>query len=114
MNLSQDNLYLTVTTPLGDDTLQLRTIHGEEQLSGLFHYSLELVSAQNNLDFASIVGQSLTVTIRGADRSPRYIHGILSRVVQAGSDAEFTTYFAKLRPCLWLLNLPSDIRIFQH
>ena len=61
MNLSQDNLYLTVTTPLGDDTLQLRTMHGEEQLSGLFHYTLELVSAQNNLDFASIVGQGLTV-----------------------------------------------------
>jgi type VI secretion system secreted protein VgrG len=114
MNLSQDNLYLTVTTPLGDDTLQLRTIHGEEQLSGLFHYTLELVSAQNNLDFAGIVGQSLTVTIHLAGGSPRYIHGIVSRFVQAGSDEEFTTYFAELRPWLWLLTLTSDSRIFQN
>src|SRR5262245_24746434 len=114
MNLSQDNLYLTVTTPLGNDTLQLRTIHGEEQLSGLFHYTLELVSAQSNLDFAGIVGQSLTVTIHLADGSSRYIHGIVSRFVQAGSDEEFTTYFAELRPWLWLLTLTSDSRIFQN
>ncbi|MGE3540632.1 MAG: type VI secretion system Vgr family protein [Candidatus Tectimicrobiota bacterium] len=114
MNLSQDNLQLTVSTPLGDDTLQLRSIQGEEQLSGLFHYTLHLVSTQNDLDFASIVGQNLTVTMHLADGRARYIHGLVSRFVQAGHDEQFTTYYAELRPWLWLLTLTSDSRIFQN
>jgi type VI secretion system secreted protein VgrG len=114
MSLSQDNLYLTVSTPLGENTFQLCQVSGEERLSGLFQFTLELIAEDNSLDFASIVGQSATVTIQLADNTRRYIHGIVSRFVQAGSDARYTTYYADLRPWLWLLTLTSDSRIFQN
>jgi type VI secretion system secreted protein VgrG len=51
VDFTQDNLYLTVSTPLGRDKLLLTHFHGEERLSGLFHFSLEMLSEDHGLDF---------------------------------------------------------------
>ncbi|HEX6288756.1 MAG TPA: type VI secretion system tip protein TssI/VgrG [Herpetosiphonaceae bacterium] len=113
MSYTQANSYLSVTTPLGKDTLLLRTMHGAETISGLFHYTLEMISEDKNLSFDTIVGKSATVSIGMANDSTRYINGIVGRFYQAGSDGLFTTYYADLYPWLWLLTLTSDCRIFQ-
>jgi len=39
---------------------------------------------------------------------------MVSRFIQAGSDARFTIYHAELRPWLWALTLTENCRIFQH
>lgn len=114
MSLTQEYLSLTIATPLGENVFEVKSIHGEERLSGLFHYTLELVAESHSLDFAGMVGQGVTVTIQLLDDTQRYIHGVVSRFVQAGGDAQFTTYFAELRPWFWLLTLTSDSRIFQN
>ena len=112
--LTQQNLGLTVSTPLGHDTFRLASIRGEERLSGLFHFTLELLSEQNDLDFNRIVGQNVTVTVQMEDGVSRYFNGVVGRFVQAGSDARFTTYHADLHPWLWLLTMTRDNRIFQN
>lgn len=111
---TQDHLTLTVSTPLGQDALLLTSLRGEEHLSGLFHFTLELLSEQNDLDFSRIVGEHATVTIHMGDGASRYVNGIVGRFVQAGSDTRFTTYYAELRPWLWLLTMTRDSRIFQN
>src|SRR5580704_14304004 len=110
--LSQSTLPILVTTPLGDNELIVRSIQGDERISGLFQYTLEMVSTENSLDFAAMVGQGVTVTLVLADGTDAYLHGICGRFVQAGSDARTTTYYADLHPKLWLLTLSSDCRIF--
>jgi type VI secretion system secreted protein VgrG len=115
MASTQANQYLSITTPLGEDKLLIRGIHGEERISGLFHFFVEAVSEDKALDFATIVGKSATVKMALADGSTtRYINGIVGRFVQAGSDARFYTYFLELHPWFWLMSMAVDCRIWQN
>lgn len=114
MPYTQDNTYISVSTPLGKDKLLLRRFQGEEHLSGLFHFSLEMQSEEKDLDFEQIVGKSATVTVELADGSKRYLNGIVGRFLQAGSDDRFYNYYAELYPWLWLTTMSIDCKIFQN
>lgn len=111
---TQEKQYISISTPLGADKLLLRGFHGEEQISGLFHFTLEMVSEDNSLDASKIVGESATVTINLPDESQRYLNGIVGRFIQAGTDARFTTYYAELYPWFWQLTMTADSQIFQN
>jgi type VI secretion system secreted protein VgrG len=114
MVYTQENLYFAVDTPLGENKLLLKHFHGEEGISRLFHFGLEMQSEDRNLDFSKIVGQSATVTVQLADDTERFINGIVGRFVQAGTDKVLTTYHAELYPWLWLLTMETNCRIFQN
>ncbi len=108
----QDNFTLKVATPLDPDLL-LHALHGEDRVSGLFHYQLELYSTKSDLDMTAMVGESVTAKI--IDGETEYcINGVVARFVQAGTNLRFTTYFAELRPWLWMLTMSVDSQIFQE
>ena len=86
----QDNLKLQVTTPLGDNKLLLRAFRGEERISGLFQFALEMVSEDNAIDFSAIVGKPLTVTLNLADGAKHYLNGIVGRFVQEETTQRMT------------------------
>jgi type VI secretion system secreted protein VgrG len=111
---TQDTLHLKVTTPLGRNKLLLKSLSGEEQISGLFHFLLEMVSEDQQLDFSSIVGKSVTVTLLLNDGGKHYINGIVGRFMQEDSHLRLTTYYAEIHPWLWLLTKTRDCRIFQN
>jgi len=108
------SIRFSVNTPLGPDTLQIRSLRGAEGLSRLFHFTLELQSSDANLDFNALVGEGVTVTSELTDGSKRYFHGIVSRFSQGAGGSGTATYFAELRPTLWLLTHSADCRIFQQ
>ena len=110
----QSTLNLKVTTPLGGDKLLLRAFGGEERVSGLFLFTLEMVSTDKALDFSAVVGKGVTVTHVLNDGTKRYHHGVVARFMQEDNNARFTTYYAELRPWLWLLTKSADCRIFQN
>ena len=114
MAFTQANQYMSISTPFGADKLLLRSVRGEERISGLFHFFVEMQSEEKSLDFATIVGKSVTISIKVSDSVTRYINGIVGRFVQGGSDARFTTYFAEVHPWLWLLTMSADCRIWQN
>lgn len=114
MTESSPEVILTVDTKLGADKLSLWRLRGEEMISGLFHYHLEMVSDDDKLDFTKIVDTTATVHIAFEGGTERWVNGIVSRFVQGGTDGEITTYYAELRPKLWLTTLSSDCRIFQE
>ena len=62
-NFTQQGFWLKVKSPLGENDLLLRSFHGEDRISGLFHYQLELVSEKPDLDLTAIklVGPTGTV-----------------------------------------------------
>ena len=44
MTISQTNRLIRIATPLGDNTLIMLSISGNEKISALFEFRLELVS----------------------------------------------------------------------
>ncbi len=110
---SQENSYLSVSTPFGEDVLLLSGLHGEESISSLFFFDLEMVCTDAALDFSKIVGKSVTVSLNLDESKARYINGVVTRFVQTGGNREFANYHAELRPWLWWLTLRTDSRIFQ-
>jgi type VI secretion system secreted protein VgrG len=110
----QTALPTQITTPFGPNILLVRNYRGEEALSELFRYDLELYSTNASLDFSQIVGQAITLQIALSNGSFQYVNGIVGRFTQAGTDGRFTTYFAELHPWLWMLTMSADCRIFQN
>jgi type VI secretion system secreted protein VgrG len=110
----QDNLKLKLTTPLGPNKLLLRACRGEEQLSGLFNFRLEMVSEDNAIDFSAIVGKAVTITLTLGNDTEHYLNGIVGRFVQEETNLRLTRYFADVYPWLWLLTKTSDCKIFQN
>jgi type VI secretion system secreted protein VgrG len=111
---TQDTLRLQVTTPFGANKLLVRGFNGEEQISGLFRYELEMVSEDKALDFSAIVGEGATVKLRLNDGTDHFFHGVVARFVQEDDNERFATYYAELRPWFWVLTKAADCRIYQN
>ena len=99
---------------LGDDSLLVQQIDGEELISGLFSFQVRVLSEKSDLAFDSIVGQDASLTIALPDGTKQYVHAIVGRFRQAGTTLRFTTYFAELYPKMWLLTRTRNCRIFQN
>ncbi|WP_437714875.1 type VI secretion system tip protein TssI/VgrG [Sorangium sp. So ce448] len=118
MPYSQAKTILALHSPLGPDALALVRIHGEERLSGLFRFELDLLSEERAIDFSAIVGQGITAVIRLSSGAERMIHGVVTRFRQAGrvyvdGGQPRTAYRAEIHPWLWFLTRTTDSRIFQ-
>lgn len=110
---TQDERPLRVVTPLGANDLLLERVEGEERISGLFHFSLDLLSEKQEIDAAALLGKPLTVEI-DFDSETRYISGICSRFSHGKRGERLVRYRAELVPSFWLGTLTRDIRIHQE
>ena len=113
MAITQARRLLSFTTPLGEDVLLLRALQGQEGISTLFRFDLELL-AEDDIPFDKIVGQNVTIRLALAEDHERYINGFVSRFSQGRSDARFTYHHAEIVPWLWFLMRTTDCRIFQE
>ena len=109
----QANRVIRVDTPLGPDKLLLHRLNGEEQLSQLFEYHLDLLSSDPNIPIESLLGQNITVHYKLPIGGTRYFNGYVSEFSYTGSLGEYAQYQAVMRPWYWLLTRTSDSRIFQ-
>lgn len=115
-NYTQDHRLMAIDTPLGKDVLLLQALTGNEGISRLFSYELDLLAYDNDsIKFQDIVGQKVSITLHLPDGTPRYISGYVSRFAQGESDDRlFTHYHAQVVPWLWFLTQEADCRIFQN
>jgi type VI secretion system secreted protein VgrG len=114
MPSTQAGRFISITTPLGDDVLFLQKFTGQEGISQLFSFQLELASEKPPIKLESIIGQNVTVNMILSDVSTRYFNGFVSEFAQTGQDSQFTYYQAEVVPWLWFLSQTSDCRIFQN
>ncbi len=114
MNYTQTNRRIAISTPLGADELLLRSFSGSEAISQIFHFDLELLSANPSIDLESITGKQVTISATLPDGSERYWNGFISRFAQGGQDSRMASYRAEMSPWLWFLSRTADCRIFQH
>jgi type VI secretion system secreted protein VgrG len=112
---TQTERILSVTTPLGTDVLLMDAFAGEEALSRLFSYQLEMLSTKETLAAKDIVGKSVTWVVRGKDREPRYFNGIVKCFAAGGAHSrDLRRYRAEVVPALWFLTRNANCRIFQN
>jgi len=110
---------VTAYTPLPPDQLMFRAMHGNEALSQLFEFEVELVSRSHSLDMKALLGQPLTLEVKreSAGVENRYLSGQITRCVLVGSEGTTDLYYlyrATVRPWLWYLTQTSDSKIFQN
>ncbi|TWT97788.1 Phage-related baseplate assembly protein [Botrimarina colliarenosi] len=101
-----------VTTPLSTP-LAVKSFKGTEGLSEPFRFELSLMAESDNVDFAKLLGGSVTVTVDLPGQSTRVWNGIVTSLSQTGQDDNFTYYEAVLEPALVRLRMRNDFRIFQ-
>jgi type VI secretion system secreted protein VgrG len=112
IGFTQTDRALRIDTPLGPDAVMLRSFSGQEGVSQLFRFQLELVSEDDSISFDAIVGKKVTVHIETVD-AERGLSGFISRFSQGSRDERFTYYRAEMVPWLWFLTRTADCRIFQ-
>jgi type VI secretion system secreted protein VgrG len=114
MALKQKSRLLSLSTPLGEDKLVLTSFSGQEELSRLFRFQLDMIADQSDIQPAKIVGKEVgfSVELLGGDKRP--FHGIVSQFVAGDEERGRRNYRAEVVPWLWFLTKTADCRIFQQ
>jgi type VI secretion system secreted protein VgrG len=110
-----ENRYLYLKSPLPEGDLLLSAFSGEESISELFSFQLDLLAENSTMiAFDKLLGQKVGFGIAQGDRyDERPFHGICTRVVQLSRDKLFTRYRVGIVPGVWLLTQRVRSRIFQ-
>ena len=105
---------MEIVTPLGDDVLLFHGMSAREEMSRLFEYQLDLLSAKDDLKLDDILGKNVTVRFALPDDQTRHFNGHVTRFSQGGRYGRYHRYIATVRPWLWFLTRTADCRIFQE
>lgn len=114
MGFKQKDRLAVIETPVGADAFLVVRLEGEEGVSRPYRYELDLLAEKENLNFNDLVGQRALLRLALPDGAERYVHGVVSRFAQAGSEGGLWAYRLELVPWLWLLTRRADCRIFQN
>lgn len=115
----QENRPLQIITPLGEDALFVTGFQGDEAISTVFCYAVDLAADGGAaVQFERLLGQNVTLSLRLSSGEIRYFNGLVNRLVQGGEDYAGSTTFKHYRvdivPELWLLTKRVQFRIFQQ
>jgi type VI secretion system secreted protein VgrG len=105
-----------VHTVLNAEQLKFRAMRGQEGLSQLFEFEVDMVSPSFNLDLKKLLGTSLTLELQDEGAS-RFLNGTVVRfelVGRANETGRHYVYRALVQPWLWYLTRTTDCRIFQN
>ena len=111
IELDQKDRTLTITTPLGKNKLVLTSMRGEERISDLFRFDLDLLSTDGNIDPKSILGKNVTFSVVSPEHGMRHFNGIVTVFGHSGQTDRTHTYHMVVRPTLWKLTLANNWRM---
>jgi type VI secretion system secreted protein VgrG len=106
---------LRLTTPLGNDSLLVECVRGEEGLSEGFRFSIAALSLDSAIPLRSLIGQPILLELLTAHSRTdlRPFHGHVTAIDMAGANGGFARYNLVLEPWTAFLGLGRDSRIFQ-
>ncbi len=114
MSYTQEKRLISIDTPLGRDAVLLTGCTGDEGISRLFTFHLELLSENHTIAFKDIVGKQVTISLHHLGDEKRHWNGYVSRFACVGGDNRFSNYRAEIVPWLWFLTRTADCQIFQQ
>jgi type VI secretion system secreted protein VgrG len=114
---TQDQRFLSLTTPAGKDVLLLNSFGVSERISAPYRMELDVLSrAGTNIDPRTLLGQAISFSLSYGklDAGKRHFHGIVSEAAIGGETERFRRYRLIVVPRLWLLTLSTNFRSFQN
>lgn len=122
MPITQEGRLLRLLTPLETDVLMIKRFRGNEGLSKLFRYELDIVHDHDSqldltpmvADISQLIGQPMSVRAKLADGAERHFSGICVRFTQGIRKNRYTKYHAVVMPHVWILTQRIQSRIFQN
>jgi len=111
---------MSMTTPLGGDTLIPTHVVANECISRPFQLEITAICQTGVFDPDTLLSQPICVTVRDADGPVRYFNGIAQTVrsdglVRGGTAmGQFEAYSITAVPRLWFLNQTQDCRVYQN
>ncbi|MDX1693975.1 MAG: type VI secretion system tip protein TssI/VgrG [Ketobacteraceae bacterium] len=94
------------------ETFKVLSFRGEEGLSRLFEYRVDVLCDHEALPLEELPGKIAALTLIHPDH-PRVIHGMVVEAANKGTEGTETRYQLTLMPCLYSLTLRRGHRIFQ-
>jgi type VI secretion system secreted protein VgrG len=99
------------------DQLEFRSLVGDEQISKLFEFRVQLLSLSSSISAKSLLGKDMSIevdlTTEKGGGGKRYLSGQVTQFTYVGRDGDYYAYEALLRPWLWHATRRSDFKIFQ-
>jgi type VI secretion system secreted protein VgrG len=107
---------LSISTPLGEDSLLLTRVRGREEISRLFEFELEMLSGDFDISAKKLVGHNVTFRMGTTEEKGRFFNGYVRRFAATTTTRtkKYRVYRAVVVPWLWFLTRTSDCRIFQN
>jgi len=99
---------------LPEKTVHVLSFKGEEEISRLFKYRIDLISKESDLDPKDILNKKATFVMNRGDEDPIHINGIISHIEQRGRTPNYVFYYAELVPKMWRLELTYQSVIYQN
>ncbi|WP_428034721.1 type VI secretion system Vgr family protein [Amphritea sp.] len=104
------------------EEFHLAHLTGAEEISSLYHFEIEVVSDDADIDISALVGKSAVVTIMDQggleneyiDEQCRFIHGLIAEIKLGAQGVSQSTYHIVLVPKVWILQHRKNSRIFQQ
>jgi type VI secretion system secreted protein VgrG len=97
-----------------ENTLHVLSFEGEEEISRLFKYRIDLISKEPDLDPKDILNKKATFVMNRGDEDPLNTNGIISRFEQRGRTPNYVFYYAELVPKLWRMELTFQSVVYQN
>ena len=95
-----------------DTELHVLRATGQEGLSMLFRFELDLAAESNTIALDDAVGSPALLGLHGKN-GLRYVHGVVSDFQQLDTQNKYTVYRATVVPSVWRMDQGLDCRIFQ-
>jgi type VI secretion system secreted protein VgrG len=114
------NALMSMTGPLGDDTLVPTLLAAQEVISQPFRFEVTVVCQSGVFDPDRLLNQPACVTLRASGSPVRYFHGIVQSTSAGGPVRGATgaagqeSYSITLVPRLWFLSQTTDCRVYQN
>jgi len=108
------NRTLVAHTPLGEVWWAV-SLHGNEALSSLYEFRLELKSEEPDIDIQSMIGETCAVECTGdLFASVRYFSGLVVHATAKGQSNKHWLYELTIAPKLWFDSRRADFKIYQN
>lgn len=115
MPIVQAGRLLVAKTPLGADTLVLRSLRVQEAISRPYLIQAELIAESADHKPQELIGKPVGFTVGVAGGKTRTFHGICRAFGKVGQlDAEKSVYRLEAVPKFWLMSRTLDCRAWQQ
>ena len=113
--LAKTKRHLAIKTVLDADAVFARKLTGDEGMSRLFEYRIDIYGEEPDITYSDVLGTNATVRLALPDDEVRYLNGFVREIRFTGvDDHQWTHHELVLVPWFWFLTRTADCRIFQN